>query len=438
MSLTLVIGPANSAKAGAVLGAFRTRLRHDPWLVVPTAADVAYYERELAGDGARAAGRVATFGGFVREVAQRAGYGARTIGSLGRERLVADAIAATPLDTLAPAAASRGFLHAAGAFLAELERTLVTPQRLIVALRAWPQAPAAAHEIAAVYAAYTRSLERLGRVDRDLFAWRALDALRAAPGAWGTTPVFLYGFDDLTPLERDAVETLARVAGADVTVSLTYERGRSAFAGRAGTAEDLRQIADDVVELPPLAEHYDPPARAALHALERGLFEPSEGADAAGEPAGDAVRLLVAGGERAEIELIGAELLRLLTDPHAPVPGDQIAVVLRSPARAAALIEQVFGAYGIPYALDRRVPLAHTALGRGLLALARCALLPERATAQDLIVYLRTPGRLERLELADRLELAVRRGAIADVAGARDAWESAPGGWPLRELDRLR
>ncbi len=437
MSLTLVTGPANSAKAGAVLGAFRQRLRHDPWLVVPTAADVAYYERELAGDGARAAGRVATFGGFVREVAQRAGYAARTIGALQRERLVADAIARTELDALAPAAASRGFLHAAGAFMAELERTLVTPQRLTVALRAWEGAPQGAHEIAAVYAAYTRSLERLGRVDGDLFAWRALDALRARPGAWGATPVFLYGFDDLTPIERDAVETLARVAQADVTVSLTYEPGRSAFAGRAHTAQELTAIADEVLELPPLAEHYDPPAREALHALERGLFEP-EGTVPAPPSSEDAVRLLVAGGERAEIELIGAELLKLLTDPVAPVPGDRIAVVLRSPARAAALIEQVFGAYGIPYALDRRVPLAHTALGRGLLALARCALLADRASAEDLIAYLRTPGRLERQELADRLELNVRRGAIGDVAGARAAWEEAPGGWPLRELDRVR
>ncbi|HEX7291636.1 MAG TPA: PD-(D/E)XK nuclease family protein, partial [Conexibacter sp.] len=50
----------------------------------------------------------------------------------------------------------------------------------------------------------------------------------------------------------------------------------------------------------------------------------------------------------------------------------------------------------------------------------------------------RTPGRLERLELADRLELTVRRKAIVDLAGARRAWEDAPGGWPLRELDRLR
>ena len=34
--------------------------------------------------------------------------------------------------------------------------------------------------------------------------------LRAAPGAWGREAVFVYGFDDLTPLQRDAVETLAQ------------------------------------------------------------------------------------------------------------------------------------------------------------------------------------------------------------------------------------
>ena len=57
----------------------------------------------------------------------------------------------------------------------------------------------------------------------------------APPGAWGATPVFFYGFDDLTALERDAVESLARVAGADVAVSLTYEAGKAALRARART-----------------------------------------------------------------------------------------------------------------------------------------------------------------------------------------------------------
>lgn len=431
MPLKLVIGPANSAKAGAVLGAFRAALRREPWLVVPTAADVAHYERELTREGARRGGRVATFAGLAREIAARAGYAAPVAGPLQRERLVADAIAAARLETLAPIAATRGFLAAAVAFVAELERTLVTPQRFAAAVRDWPEASPAMREAAAIYDRYARALERLGRVDADLFAWRALDALRADPAAWGDTPVLLYGFDDLTPLERDAVETLARIAGAEVTVSLTYEPGRTAFAGRAATAEELRQLATEVEELPPLAEHYDAESRAVLHHLERSLFE----LEAARVAPGDAVQLLTAGGERAEVELVAAEVLRRLRDG---VPAQEIAVVHRSPERVAPLVAEVFAAYGIPCSLDRRLPLPHAPLGRGLLALARCALQAEHATPATLLAYLRTPGRLDRLELADRLEATVRRNAIQGLAGAREEWEQAPGGWPLRELDRLR
>ena len=165
-----------------------------------------------------------------------------------------------------------------------------------------------ARDVAAIYLAYARELSELRRVDADLYAWRALDALRAAPGRWGDDPVFFYGFDDLHRLERDAVETLARVVGVAVTVSLTYEAGRSALGARAEVVEELRPLAERVRELPALDDHYDEASRAALHHLERHLFEPSPGR----VPAGGAVRLLEAGGERAEAELIAAEVLGLL------------------------------------------------------------------------------------------------------------------------------
>lgn len=434
MPLKLVTGPANSAKAKAVLDAFRAAARREPWLVVPTFADVAHFERELvAGGDAPRRGRVTTFAGLTREIARRSGYAARRIGRLQQERLVAGAIADAPLEALAPVAATQGFHAAALQLVAELERSLVTPQRFTAAVRTWPEATPAAREAAAIYDRYARALDRLGRVDAELHAWRALDALRTEPAAWGSTPVFLYGFDDLTLLERDAIETLARIAQADVTVSLTFERGRTAFAGRSATlVADLSELAAGVEELPPLDAYYAPESRAALHHVERHLFEPG----APRVPAGDAVRLLVAGGERAEAELVGAELLRLLHEEH--VPAERIAVVLRTPERSAALLAHVLDTYDVPYALDRRIPFGHTALGHGLLALARCALRERDAGPADLLAYLRTPGRLARVELADRLELTVRRRAIADVAGARRAWEDASGGWPLRELDRLR
>ncbi|MDQ4048733.1 MAG: PD-(D/E)XK nuclease family protein, partial [Actinomycetota bacterium] len=150
-----------------------------------------------------------------------------------------------------------------------------------------------------------------------------------------------------------------------------------------------------------------------------------------GDP-GDAVRLHAVGGERAEIELCGAEVLRLLREG---TPAGEVAVVMREPAEYASTVEQVFGAYGIPYSIDRSVPLAHTALGRGLLALLRCATLD--GSADDLLAYLRTPGVLTERALADRLEADVRRNGGATSAEARALWEEAVPSFPLDAIDQL-
>ena len=428
MPLTLVLGPANSAKAGEVLGAYGAAARRGALLVVPTAADAAFYARELAGTGAVLGGSVVTFSGLGREIAQRAGYSSRRLSPLQRERVLRRAVEAAQLQTLARSASAPGFAIAAGALISELERALVTPQRFTQALRAWAaqdgRRSAYAEDLAALYGAYFSELERLRRVDADLFAWRALDALRAAPGRWGADAVFFYGFDDLTNLERDAIETLARLAGADVTVSLTYEPGREALTARAEAVEELRPLAAEVRELPAVNEHYEPHARAALHHLERSLFEP--GAERL-DP-GRAVRLLEAGGERAEAELVAAEVLALL---RAGTPAEEIVVVHRAPSHAAPLLGQVFAEYGIELAGEHRVPFAHTALGRGVAALARCAF--DGGRAEDLLVYLRTPGVLERPELADALEAKVRREGLRTADQARERL-----GWTLNEIESLR
>jgi ATP-dependent helicase/DNAse subunit B len=240
--------------------------------------------------------------------------------------------------------------------------------------------------------------------------------------------VFVYGFDDFDQLQLDALDTLANRCGVDVVASLPFERGRAAFKSVATLHQELLELGASENVLPPLDDHYAPESRAALHHVERSLFED----DVEAVEAGSAVEFHSAAGQRAEIELAGARLLDLLRE--GVEPGD-VAVVLRRPDDHASLVEQVFGAYDIPFSIDRSVPLWHTGLGRGLLALVRCAVAPD-AAAEDLLAWLRTPGLLRRPGLADRLEATVRRAGAHSAAEARALWESEH--WKLDDLDRLR
>jgi ATP-dependent helicase/DNAse subunit B len=433
MPLTLVLGPANSAKAGEVLGAFAAASARGAVLVVPTTTDAAHYGRELAAGGA-VLGSVLTFSGLAGEIANRAGYSARRLTRLQRERVLEQALEGASFEALRSAAATAGFPKAAGELIAELQRSLITPERFATAMQSWarqdPRRAGYARDVAAIYELYAARLSEIGRVDAELFAWRALDALRAAPGRWGSEPVFFYGFDDLHPLERDAIETLSRIAETEVTVSLTYEAGRPALSARAETVEELRPLAQNVIEMPALGEHYAPDSRQALHHLERSLFEPNPDTERVDPKT--AVGLLEAGGELAEAELVAAEVLALLC---AGTPGEEVAVIYRSPERSAALIERVFRRYGIPVASERRIRLLTIPLGRALLALARCALLaPEQARADDLLDHLRAT---EPAEEIDQFEAEVRREGLRTAAQARararGRFEPA-----LAEIDMLR
>lgn len=433
MPLTLVLGPANASKAGEVLGAYALAARRDALLVVPTAADVAHYERELAAPGVTL-GRALTFPGLIDEIALRAGHRRTRLTALQRERLLRRAIAALRLDTLAGPAAGAGFVHAAGRLVSELEQARVEPARFAAALRSWAagsrERGAYGRELAAIYRRYLDEVELTGRVDAETFAWGALDALREQPGSWGATPVFLYGFDDLTAIERDAVETLAHRAGAPVTVSLTYEPDRPALAARAGVVEELRALAQSVRQLPALDEYYAADSRAPLHHLERHLFEPAAPVI---EP-GSAALLLEAGSERTESELIAAEVLQALREG---VDARELVVVCRSLTRSGELLEGALSRLGIAVTSARRVAFAHTALGRALLALTRYALLPaSQRDAGDLIAYLRHPGMVESTATVDRFEREARRQGGRTGAAMRMHGDELRAALAL--LDRLR
>lgn len=444
MPIHLVTGPANSGKASVLLGEMRARVARGevPLLIVPTRADQARYRRELAEGGVTMGARVERFDGLLAEVVARAGVGPPAVGSLTRERLLARLAGARP-----------GLARALAGTVADLEGQRITPVRLRGALRVWSSAKASRSEqmslfaqpgtpgsqreehadegstldwLSDVYERYQQALAKMRRSDRELRWLAALDVLRRKPALWGEQPVLIYGFDDLTELQFDAIETLGAVVDSELFVSLAYEPGRVAFAGRAAAFQRLEPLASEHTQRQARPDYYAPGSRAALHHLERSLLEES----AERVAAGDAVSLLQGSSPRAEFELVAAEVRALL---DAGVAADAVAIVHRSPQRIAALLAEALSAKGVPHALRRRLAFADTAAGRGLLGALRCAL----GTGQlgDLLAWLRVPGVLEQPRLADWLEARARRIGALDAGRARSVWEAER--WPLERIDRI-
>ncbi len=431
MPLTLVTGPANAAKAHVVLERYRAALPREPILVVPRSADAEHYRRELAETGATVGARVEAFSGLIREIASRAGVLERPLGEHARLALARSAIAQTRLRALASAARSPAFAPTLGRFLGELASRRIEPARFAAAMRTWAgdggRRPYA-DELIALNAAYRARLERLGRVDRELHERAALDAITLAPERWRATPVFCYGFDDLDPLQLAVIETLASRVDAPVTLSLPGEAGRKALAGRAATLEALRPLAAETIELPPSSDYYED---QTLHHLERTLFE-----DAGAALPGDAVRLLEGGDERAEAELVAAEVAGLVASGYDPA---DIAIVVRTPA--ADLLADALDAAAVPYSLDRRDRLDASVTGRTLLACLRVA--ANEGDADDLVICAASHGHLDATK--DAFEAQLRRRGITDLRAARTMWEREHGALRMpdgidaveAELDRL-
>ena len=121
-----------------------------------------------------------------------------------------------------------------------------------------------------------------------------------------------YGFEDLTGAQWELLKALA--GRADVHVSLPYEPGRPAFASLGRTAADLARLAGEgVEELPPA---YAEIAHPALAHLERALFVDGQRLDP--PPLEGAIRFLEGAGSRGSLELVAAEVLRLVRDGTPP------------------------------------------------------------------------------------------------------------------------
>jgi ATP-dependent helicase/nuclease subunit B len=365
VGLALLAGPANAGKVALLLERYLARLDDEPVLIVPNRSDVDRVERDLlARCGCLFSGWIATFDDLFMRLA--GGDSRRVLTPAQQALVVRRALADVSLAGLERSAATGGFADSLLHALGELETGLLDPDDLT-------------GELAVLYGAYRRELDRLERSDRELQRRRAVERLQTDLEAWHGEPVFAYGFEDLTGAEWALLEALS--GRAEVQVSLPYEPGRIAFASLSRTATDLASLADGrLEELEARSAEY---AHPALAHLERSLFEESPGE----APELDAaVRFLEGAGVRGTLELVGDELLHVLREG---TPPEQVALVAPSLDGWRAPLETVLGALAIPYAIESRARLGSTPFGHALLQLLRYAWAD--GGRRELFAFLRSP-----------------------------------------------
>ena len=426
MPLTLITGPANAAKAGAVLERLRAALPREPVLVVPTSADAEHYARELAGAGLVFGAEVDDVRRLIREIARgrRRPGAARWAGSPGggwcarrwpRRRLRgARAVrvgpglrrrAGRPVRRARPLARRPGAVRLGAATVRALRRA------------SRPTAPGARRGARRAVLRLPPPAGGLGAVDADGLARAALDGLRRSRTAWDGRPLFLYGFDDLHAAAarpgRDARPPRRRQRRAHLRArpgGVRRQRGDGRAAQAAGRREHVaaRDRAPSTTRLR---------ARGALHHLERELFEP----DAPRRPPNGAVRLLEAGGERAEAELVGASVLELLRDGMAP---------RTSPCSCAAAPTRRRSRPGARELRRARCPssAASRSRARGSAPASSRARAPRCRTARptDLSRGCARPGRLPSPDLADAVDARARRAETKTAAAPAAASPTPP------------
>lgn len=418
MALNLIKGPLNSGRTGLIRGLVLDCASADPLIVAPTPAARRELERELceAGGGALVGPSVTSPDGLAKAVLRAAGQAQPHPASPAQIlALTQRAIDARQPRILARSARSPGFAAALARLFGDLRAARADASQAAAS-------DAYLGEILAIYAAFTEALAGSGVTDRPGLLIAARRALEANQASWGSRPVFLYSFDDMTRVQLDLVEALAELA--PVTVSLTHEDRRS-LAARARLFNELAPRASGRVT------HTEPdpaftPSPLLFH-FERHFGED----DAPAHLSDGSLRLLRSAGVRGECELIAEQVKLLLASGTEPA---RVAIATRDPDRQGPPLARALKDAGVPVALEASIPLARTAFGAALLSISDATHGDGEAAA--LVRYLRGPGSGERRDSVDRLEAELLRRGLTTLPEALGAWQRFAAR-PLGEVEEM-
>ena len=282
-----------------------------------------------------------------------------------------------PNNYFAPLATQPRFPQALLATITDLKQAGVRPQQLRTFVAHVQQGEISRHKLdslAALYDCYVRFLTEHGFYDSDDLLERAAVLLEPHPP---TSPLFLYGFYDFTPLQRRLIA--AALKERDV---LAF------FPWRAGAAYEYATPA--LTWLTGLGLQYTPLAvterqENTLTRIQTHLFEDRPPRLSTVTAKSDSsVTLISAPGESREAREIARVILQLVR-AHG-LRFHEIGVLLRAPAAYGPLLSETLTGLGIPCFLYGGLPLIRTQAGQSLHLL--CQVLAEDYIRSRVVEFL--------------------------------------------------
>jgi len=380
MPVRFVLAPAGAGKTHHCLSALAQELEQDPLgppllFILPEQATF-IHERMLAlmaPGGGYSRAEVASFDRLMRRL-PRAAQALPGLSEAGRLLLAASAISAgrDSLRVFGGQAGNSGFAAYLTAAAEELQAYRISPEQLEAA--AARLGNERLQDIALLYRAYWGGLD--GRFASHATGLREL-AQAIEQGLLRETTVYIDGYSEFTPAERQVVAALMRHT-LDLEIMLPLDPHEADQAVRedavfypvwheyAVLTELARRQGADVLE--PLClsgergrfrEHPELRAVERLLAGSRVGSLPEQPRD---------IRLIRAADRRAELEWAGREIIRLTREEG--LRYREISLLARDSAPYVYLLPAVFGELGIPYFIDSKKPLLY----HPLIELVRSAL----------------------------------------------------------------
>jgi ATP-dependent helicase/nuclease subunit B len=356
---TVLCGPPGSGKTWRVLDRFvacAAEHGHDSALLLLPTGLLANRTRERLVRDTRLPGlfdpRIMTFPALAQAILDANHEPVAPVADVQRRLIMADVLASLraegKLESLAEVSDLPGFPQSVCDFVDELKRAAVDAPRFRQAAQALLTGDEQTAALCDIYAEYQRRLTDLKLFDEPGCFWWARDLLREGrrEPLSGLRLVLADGFSDFTTTQIQLLALLCQSAEeAIVTLPLEEDEGRQDLldAPRA-TLKRLREhIPDAEVEHlpPPHAAH--PPAAVARRVF--SLAAPGETAGHIGNE-GNAVQILCAPGQRAEVEQVAREVKTILLQDDMG-PGD-IGIVARNLGEYAESLRNVFREFGIP------------------------------------------------------------------------------------------